>query len=180
VKERRGAAADVTCVCLSTSEVDSAVEYAEGHLQLIGSSDVTWISDYVCPATGVQWRTSYPQSELHGGGPPLLRRVPSDDRLASEERVVISKVIHEQDRRPIYVYRSAPQAPDDSGWTATAGETHDLDASELASAHMSHLVERWPELAEVFADARDQSHWEWDEATRGYREILPPGTTTLR
>jgi len=93
------------------------------------------------------------------------------------DRLVISKVIHEEDRRPIYVYRSAAVAPDDSGWTATAGETHDLDRSVLAAAHLSHLVARWPELAEVFADVRAESHWEWDEKTRRYREIQPPSAT---
>jgi hypothetical protein len=179
VNERRGAAADATCICRSSFDVKGAdaVRYAEAHLQLISSSDVTWISDYVCPATGVRWQMSYPSSGLHSGGPPLLERLVPEDRLASEERAVIAKVIHKEDRRPIYVYRSAPQAPDDTGWTATAGETRNLDASELASAHISHLVEQWPELAEVFADDRDESHWEWDEATGRYREILPPGTT---
>ena len=98
-------------------------------------------------------------------------------RPALDERVVISKVIHGEGRRPIYVYRSAPQAPDDSGWTATAGETHDDEVSDLSAAHMSHLVARWPELAEMFADAREESHWEWNEKTLRYHEILRPGTT---
>ena len=164
------------CLCESVTRFDGAEAqaYAGGHLALIGSSDETWIEDYVCSATGVRWRKWYPFSELHGGGPPRLERFDLTDPAAALKRIVMSRIIHDEDRRPIYVYRTAPQMPDDSGWTATAGETHELAGSEVVAAHMTHLVDRWPELARVFADPRADSHWEWDDATRQYEEIQPP------
>ena len=165
----------MACLCRSVSRFDGpeANAYAGEHLALIGSSDVTWIEDYVCTATGLRWRLWYPFSELHGGGPPRLERFDLADPTAAVERIVTSRVIHEEDRRPIYVYRSAPQVPDDSGWMATAGETNELAGSELVAANVRHLVDRWPELASVLADARAKSHWEWDHATRQH-EIQPP------
>ena len=35
-----------------------------------------WIILYRHRGTGQRWELSYPRSEMHGGGPPLLRRVP--------------------------------------------------------------------------------------------------------
>jgi hypothetical protein len=90
----------------------------------------------------------------------------------ADERAVISKAIFDEGRRPIYVYRSTPQAPDDSGWTATVGESpEEIRSSEFLAAHIEHLVDRWPELGKVFADPRRESHWEWDESAAEYREI---------
>lgn len=88
----------------------------------------------------------------------------------ADERAVISKAIVDDDRRPIYVYRSLPQQPDDSGWTATVGEAPG-ETWELVAAHLNHLIDRWPELRRVFADLRPESHWEWDESAGQYREI---------
>ena len=45
----------------------------------------------------------------------------------------------------------------------------------MTTVHSS--TARWPELRDVFADDRAESHWEWDEVTQRYREILPPGTS---
>ena len=134
----------------------------------------SWDATYRCPRTGAEWTESFPQSEQHGGGPPLLVR---HRPARPTERLVMSKAIHDGDRRPIYLYRSPPQQPDDSGWTATLGELHDLTSPELVAAHISHLLARWPELASVFADSRPESHWEWDALAGQYREILDPGET---
>jgi hypothetical protein len=167
---------DDACRCRSVDRFDGneATDYAEAHLRQEGSDDVNWTSDYACPGTGLRWRLSHPWGEQHGAGPPRLERIDLTEQALSQ-RVVLSKAIHDEDRRPIYVYRSTPAIPDDSGWTATAGETTDLVADDLHWAHMSHLVARWPELARVFADLRAESHWEWDEENRRYGEVVAPG-----
>lgn len=96
----------------------------------------------------------------------------------ADERAVISKAIFDKDRRPIYVYRSLPQKPDDSGWTATVGESpEEIRNSELAAAHIEHLIDRWPELGKVFADSRPESHWEWDESAGEYGDLGDQGRT---
>ena len=94
--------------------------------------------------------------------------------VAPDQRVVMSKAIFEQGRRPVYVYRDKPVRSDDSGWTLTVGELRTLLKDDLTAAHISHLVEAWPELGPVFADSRDESDWEWDEASATYREVYPP------
>ena len=33
-----------------------------------------WITDYRDPRSGATWQLTYPQGEMHGGGPPLLTR----------------------------------------------------------------------------------------------------------
>jgi hypothetical protein len=92
-----------------------------------------------------------------------------------DQRAVISMAIHERNERPIFVYRSRPERPDDSGWTLTAGETQGFGRDQLGAAHLSHLADHWPELASVFADARAESAWEWDPDTSSYREVqMPP------
>jgi hypothetical protein len=35
----------------------------------------TWEAEYVDDATGQRWTLDHPASELHGGGPPRLRRI---------------------------------------------------------------------------------------------------------
>ena len=102
---------------------------------------------------------------------------------APDSVAVISRGIHEQNRRPVFVYRSAPIQANDSGWVLTLGETFPADPSAprppIDSAHLRHLVDRWPELTKVFADGRLESTWEWDEARSSYREIIekrPPQT----
>jgi hypothetical protein len=92
--------------------------------------------------------------------------------------VVMSRAVYSQNRRPMYVYRAPPQKDDDSGWTATVGESpEEIRRTELTTAHVEHLAERWPELRAVFADPRPESEWEWSEADGQYREIRTVGET---
>ncbi|NLX06645.1 MAG: hypothetical protein GXY33_16025 [Phycisphaerae bacterium] len=55
-----------------------AQEFARLHLNLIRVDVESWITEYVCPETGGRWIEDYPHSEMHGGGPPRLRRVARD------------------------------------------------------------------------------------------------------
>lgn len=43
-------------------------------LQRIGASHDGWTIYFVDPFSGMRWELIYPQSHLHGGGPPTLRR----------------------------------------------------------------------------------------------------------
>ena len=53
----------------------AALEYAQRLRKLRVDPD-TWHVEYVDDATGERWMMDYPQSELQGGGPPRLRRMP--------------------------------------------------------------------------------------------------------
>lgn len=53
----------------------AAQDYARGHLQQISVDTVGWTTTYCCPESGHQWLMDYPHSEVHGGGPPKLRRI---------------------------------------------------------------------------------------------------------
>lgn len=43
------------------------------HLHLIGSDATGWNHLYLDPNDGRYWELTYPESELHGGGPPMLQ-----------------------------------------------------------------------------------------------------------
>jgi hypothetical protein len=170
--DARGA---VPCECSSITRLDSndAESYVDGHLQLVASDEAAWTDDYVCPQTGARWRRSWPHSELHGGGPSRLDRLAG--RAAEGQVAVISLAIHDRDERPLFAYRTEPEKPHDSGWTLTAGESHEeIRQARLGVAHLHHLVERFPQLANVFADDRVDSAWEWDADTGRYRDISLP------
>lgn len=51
-----------------------AIQYAERHLRKHRVNAATWEIEYIDPITGEEWLLDYPQSELHGGGPPRLRK----------------------------------------------------------------------------------------------------------
>ena len=60
-------------------EVSQRIEIlVERRLQLIGSADGGWSRLYLDPADGRYWELTYPQSVMHGGGPPQLAYVPAD------------------------------------------------------------------------------------------------------
>jgi len=50
----------------------------EGRLQLIGSADGGCSRLYLDPADGRYWELTYPQSEMHGAGPPQLVHISAD------------------------------------------------------------------------------------------------------
>ena len=45
------------------------------YLEKLGSDQTGWETLYRDPGDGRLWERSYPQSEMHGGGPPTLRIV---------------------------------------------------------------------------------------------------------
>jgi hypothetical protein len=47
-------------------------------LRLMGSADEDWSKLYLDPEDGRYWELTYPQSYMHGGGPPQLVQI-SDD-----------------------------------------------------------------------------------------------------
>lgn len=49
------------------------------HLEKVGHDASGWDTLYRDPADGRYWELVYPQSELHGGGPPTLRTVSPDE-----------------------------------------------------------------------------------------------------
>ena len=51
-----------------------ATAFAQDHLQKVRAGN--WEIEYLDPSTGDRWLMDYPHSEMHGGGPPRLRRLP--------------------------------------------------------------------------------------------------------
>jgi hypothetical protein len=51
-----------------------AVRYANDRLRKLRVNQDTWEVEYIDDATGEEWVLDYPESELHGGGSPRLRR----------------------------------------------------------------------------------------------------------
>ena len=62
------------CKCVSITELNGAAakQYADEHLTELKTDAVNWTVEYVCPETRRTFLLDYPQSELHGGGPPRL------------------------------------------------------------------------------------------------------------
>jgi len=56
----------------------AAQDYAQEHLKKLSVNE-KWQVLYECPETGIHWLEDYPHGELHGGGPPRLRRLPIKD-----------------------------------------------------------------------------------------------------
>jgi hypothetical protein len=48
-------------------------DLTEAHLVKVGSDATGWDALYRDPSDGRYWELVYPQSELHGGGPPQLK-----------------------------------------------------------------------------------------------------------
>jgi len=49
------------------------------HLRFVKVDASGWDSLYVNPSDGAYWERVYPQSEMHSGGPPQLRRLSPDE-----------------------------------------------------------------------------------------------------
>lgn len=65
------------CECDDKDQFEGvqAEDYAREHLQQVRVDKVNWETEYVCPVTGSVWLKDFPQSHLHGGGPPRLRKI---------------------------------------------------------------------------------------------------------
>lgn len=51
-----------------------AMSYVSQRLRKLSVSEDAWEVLYLDDATGEEWVLDYPESELHGGGVPRLRR----------------------------------------------------------------------------------------------------------
>ena len=52
-----------------------ALRYIQANLRKGRVFPDQWKTEYEDPRTGEKWLLDYPQSDLHGGGPPRLRRI---------------------------------------------------------------------------------------------------------
>jgi hypothetical protein len=69
-----GLVADATC---------QRIEALLSTLAKLGTSDAGWSALYRDPSDGRLWELTFPQSEMHGGGPPRLAVV---SRSEAQER----------------------------------------------------------------------------------------------
>lgn len=65
------------CNCDKVFETKSTKEFIE-YLVEIKEHPTEWKTLYKCPLCKSCWEASYPQSELHGGGPPRIVKLTSD------------------------------------------------------------------------------------------------------
>jgi hypothetical protein len=65
--------ADVTCQRIEWITTHSLTKVAENH------ENGAWETVYQDPKDGRYWERTYPQSEMHGGGPPRLRVLTIDE-----------------------------------------------------------------------------------------------------
>jgi hypothetical protein len=71
---------DNTCVRID--------ELVRTHLKALGRDTTGWDALFRDPEDGRLWELTYPQSELHGGGPPQLRCLLVDEARAKYGGVV--------------------------------------------------------------------------------------------
>ncbi|MBT8084726.1 MAG: hypothetical protein KJN72_05850 [Woeseia sp.] len=71
----------INCQCKSQKLLRGVEgrEYAKSHLQQITVDDTAWAILHKCPNSEVFWRESFPQSEMHGGGPSVLERITREE-----------------------------------------------------------------------------------------------------
>jgi len=93
-----------------------------------------------------------------------------------------SPLVMNEGKRPRYVMRGEPINAHDSGWQFLEGSESDEwlnapDSQNIRMQHLGHAHDSWPELRPVISDPRPASEWEWDEASRTYRDVTPPAPT---
>lgn len=94
-----------------------------------------------------------------------------DDWSLLEKKIFVSRRSHEQDIRPGYVYREAPDNDRDSGWRALVGdESHEEvdDPDNVLLQAVGFLLDRWPELRPVLETDPRNGSWAWDPETERY------------
>ena len=58
---------------------DRIAELTERHLTKIATASGGWETLFQDPDDGRYWELTYPQSDLHGGGPPKLKWLSADE-----------------------------------------------------------------------------------------------------
>lgn len=97
-------------------------------------------------------------------GPEHVIRLLEDWPLL-EKKVFVSRRSHEDDVRPGFLYREAPDNEQDSGWRALVGDESDDEVDDPGSIllqSLGFLLDRWPELRPVLETDDESSEWAWD------------------
>jgi hypothetical protein len=100
-----------------------------------------------------------------------------EDWSLLEKQIFVSRRSHEQDLRPGYVYREAPDTDSDSGWRALVGdESHEEvdDPDNVLLQAVGFLLDRWPELRPVLETDPRNGSWAWDAETERYVPVADP------
>jgi len=63
----------------SRLEGNEGQEFARKSLVQVAVDDVNWKVLHRNPATGEYWKEFFPQSEVHGGGPPVFVRISEEE-----------------------------------------------------------------------------------------------------
>ena len=91
--------------------------------------------------------------------------------------IFVSRRSHEQEIRPGYVYREAPDNEHDSGWRALVGDesAEEVDDPENALLQtVGDLLDRWPEVGPVLETDPRNGSWAWDAEAGRYVPIADP------
>jgi hypothetical protein len=67
---------------IADSICDRIHQLVATELEEIAADDSGWMILYRDPSDGRYWELSYPQSEMHGGGPPVLAFIPYEEARA--------------------------------------------------------------------------------------------------
>jgi hypothetical protein len=72
-------------------EVCQRIEWLiKSHLTSLAKDSTGWETLYRDPNDGRLWERTYPQSELHGGGPPQLRLISVDEAITKYQITNVS------------------------------------------------------------------------------------------
>jgi hypothetical protein len=82
-KELRGQRVIIDGVALSDPITRRIYDLISHQLVELGIGDEGWSKLYRDPGDGRYWELTYPESEYHGGGPPMLTQV--SDALAAQK-----------------------------------------------------------------------------------------------
>jgi len=60
-------------------EGNAGQEFARKNLIQVAVDDVNWKVLHRNPVTGEYWKEFFPQSEMHGGGPPVFVKISEEE-----------------------------------------------------------------------------------------------------
>jgi hypothetical protein len=60
-------------------EGNEGQEFAKKNLVQVQVDDANWRVLHRNPKTGEYWEESFPESELHGGGPPVFKKISEEE-----------------------------------------------------------------------------------------------------